>query len=66
MDEIEEMVDPNQFFRAGRALIVSISSVSQMEPYFGNRLALRLHPSFDKDALVSREKVNDFKVWMAK
>lgn len=66
MDEIEEMVDPNRFFRAGRALIVSISSVVQMEPYFGNRLALRLTPSFDKEALVSREKVNDFKVWMGK
>lgn len=66
MDEIEAMVDPHRFFRPGRALIVAIESVAQMEPYFGNRLALRLNPAFDKEALVSREKVNDFKVWMGK
>lgn len=66
MDELEEMIDPTQFFRAGRAIIVSIESVAQMEPYFGNRLALKLKPAFDKEALVSREKVNDFKVWMGK
>jgi two-component system response regulator LytT len=66
MDEIEEMVDPYRFFRAGRALIVSIRSIEQMEPYFGNRLALRLKPVFERESLVSREKVNDFKVWMGK
>jgi two-component system response regulator LytT len=66
MDEIEDMIDPQRFFRTGRALIVSIESVGQMEPYFGNRLALKLKPSFEKEALVSREKVNDFKVWMGK
>ncbi|RVU03146.1 response regulator transcription factor [Mucilaginibacter limnophilus] len=66
MDEIEEMIDPKYFFRPGRALIVAIGSVEQMEPYFGNRLALRLKPGFDKEALVSREKVSDFKVWMGK
>lgn len=66
MDEIEAMVDPRRFFRPGRALIVSIGSVGQMEPYFGNRLALKLKPSFNKEALVSREKVNDFKVWRGK
>jgi two-component system response regulator LytT len=66
MDEIEQMVPPDLFFRVSRSLIVAISSVDQIEPYFGNRLALRLKPDFDKEAIVSREKVNDFKIWMGK
>lgn len=66
MDEIEAMIDPSRFFRPGRALIVSIDSVAQMAPYFGNRLALQLKPAFEKEALVSREKVSDFKIWMGK
>lgn len=66
MDEIEAMVSPDLFFRVSRSLIVSVESVNQIEPYFGNRLALKLKPVFEKDAIVSREKVNDFKVWMGK
>ena len=34
--------------------------------YFGNRLKLNLKPSIDKEALVSREKVSQFKEFMGK
>jgi two-component system, LytTR family, response regulator LytT len=66
LDEIEESVDPQNFFRVSRSLIVAVQSVDQMQPYFGNRLALRLRPEYSKEALVSREKVNDFKDWMGR
>jgi DNA-binding LytR/AlgR family response regulator len=66
MDEIETMLDPENFFRASRSLIVTFSSIEKIEDYFGNRLILKLQPSFDKEALVSREKVSDFKKWMGK
>lgn len=66
MDEIEDMLEPEQFYRANRSLIVSFSSIEKMEDYYGNRLILRLKPAFEKEALVSREKVLDFKRWMGK
>lgn len=66
LDEIEEMVDPDQFFRINRSYIVSIKSMDQINDYFGNRLILGLRPKNDKEALVSREKVSDFKIWMGK
>lgn len=66
MDELEAMLDPAQFFRIGRAFIVSIQSIDQIHDYFGNRLKLTLRPYLDKDALVSREKVTAFKEWMGK
>ncbi|TSJ42624.1 response regulator transcription factor [Mucilaginibacter corticis] len=66
MDDIEQVVDPKLFFRPNRALIVSVNSVDQIQPYFGNRLALRLKPEYEKEALVSREKVTEFKIWMGK
>jgi DNA-binding LytR/AlgR family response regulator len=66
MDEIEEMIDPLQYFRISRAFIVSIESVSQIQDYFGNRLILALKPATEKEAIVSREKVTDFKKWMGK
>lgn len=66
MDELEEMLDPNKYFRISRAFYVSIDSVDQIHDYFGNRLLLHLRPEVDKEALVSREKVTDFKKWMGK
>ncbi|HEV8284597.1 MAG TPA: LytTR family DNA-binding domain-containing protein [Chitinophagaceae bacterium] len=66
MDELEEMLDPERYFRISRAFYVSINSIDQIHDYFGNRLLLHLKPAVDKEAIVSREKVTDFKVWMGK
>jgi DNA-binding LytR/AlgR family response regulator len=66
MDELEEMLDPDRYFRIARAFYVSINSIDQIHDYFGNRLLLHLKPMVDKEAIVSREKVTEFKVWMGK
>jgi two-component system, LytTR family, response regulator LytT len=66
MDDQEDMLDPDRFFRISRAFYVSVNSIDQIHDYFGNRLLLNLKPAVDKEALVSREKVTDFKKWMGK
>jgi two-component system, LytTR family, response regulator LytT len=66
MDELEEMLDPVRYFRISRAFYVSIKSIDQIHDYFGNRLLLHLHPVVDKESIVSREKVTEFKKWMGK
>jgi DNA-binding LytR/AlgR family response regulator len=66
MDELEEMLNPEKFFRISRSFYISVESVEQIHDYFGNRLLLHLKPSVDKEAIVSREKVTDFKKWMGK
>ena len=66
IDEIESMLDPNNYFRINRAFLVSVKSIDQIHDYFGNRLKLNLKPTIDKEALVSREKVTSFKEWMGK
>lgn len=66
MDELENMLDPDQYFRVNRSFMVSIKSIDQIHDYFGNRLKLNLKPVIDKEALVSREKVAQFKEWMGK
>ncbi|ARK12885.1 LytR/AlgR family response regulator transcription factor [Fibrivirga algicola] len=66
LDELADSLDPAYFFRANRGLIISHQAVEQIQPYFGNRLILTLKPAFEKEALVSRERVSEFKVWMGK
>jgi len=66
MDELEEMLDPECYFRISRSFYVSVNSIDQIHDYFGNRLSLLLNPPVDKEVLVSREKVTQFKKWMGK
>lgn len=66
MDELEDMLDPAQYFRISRSFYVSVNSIDKIDDYFGNRLVLGLIPEVDKEALVSREKVTEFKKWMGK
>ena len=66
MDELEDMLDPERYFRISRSFYVSVNSIDKIDDYFGNRLILQLKPAVDKEALVSREKVTDFKKWMGK
>ena len=66
MDELSEMLDPDKYFRISRSYFISVNSVDQIHDYFGNRLLLHLKPASEKEALVSREKVSDFKDWLGK
>ncbi|MBE7170822.1 MAG: response regulator transcription factor [Williamsia sp.] len=66
MDELEAMLDPQEYYRANRAFIICIKSVAQIHNYFNNKLKLDLTPSTEKEVLVSREKATEFKEWMGK
>lgn len=66
MEELEDMLDPGKFFRISRSFYVAVGAIEKIDDYFGNRLILQLKPAVDKEALVSREKVSDFKKWMGK
>jgi two-component system response regulator LytT len=66
MEELEDMLQPAEYFRISRSFIISIASVKKIEDYFGNRLVLQLLPAPDKEVLVSREKVSPFKKWLGK
>lgn len=66
MDELEEMLNPQDYFRVNRSFYISVPSVEKIDDYFGNRLILQLLPPTDKEVVVSREKVMAFKRWMGK
>lgn len=66
MEELEDMLQPRDWFRVSRQFIVSVPAVSEIHPYFNNRLLLRLKPQEPEEVTVSRERVHDFKVWLGK
>ncbi|WP_321288664.1 LytTR family DNA-binding domain-containing protein [uncultured Sunxiuqinia sp.] len=64
LEQLEQLLDPSQFFRINRKMLINLNSVKKIHLYFNSRLKLHLDPDFGKDVIVSRERVNDFKEWM--
>lgn len=66
MEQLENILSPDSFFRINRSYIVSLQTVKEIHAYFGNRLKLYLSPAADKEVIVSRKRVTDFKEWLGK
>ena len=66
IDELQEFIDPRTFFRINRQFFIAIHSVVTIHSYFNGRLKLDLKPAIEREVVISRERVNDFKEWMGK
>ncbi|GAA4273906.1 LytTR family DNA-binding domain-containing protein [Aquimarina gracilis] len=63
LEKLEELLAPRIFFRVNRSFIVNINSIQDVLVYTNRRLKLTLYQHIDKEVIVSREKVVDFKKW---
>ena len=66
MDQLEGIIDPSRFFRINRKYIIAVDSIHDMISYTNSRLKLVLKTSDDKDIIVARERVQEFKDWLDK
>lgn len=66
LDQLEEVLDPNHFFRINRKFIIKLEAIQKISTWFNSRLKLELRPKVDGDVIVSRERVADFKQWLDK
>lgn len=64
LEQLEESLNPADFFRINRKIITHINSIVKIAPYFNSRLKLEIKPKTDFEVIVSRERVNDFKKWL--
>jgi DNA-binding LytR/AlgR family response regulator len=66
LDELIQLLDPIQFYRINRQMIVSIHAISKITLWFTGKLKLQLIPEFTEPVFVSREGATKFKAWMDK
>lgn len=64
LEQIENQIDPNLFFRLNRKYLCSFPSISDIFTYSNSRLKVKLSECSDEDIIVSREKTADFKTWL--
>ncbi len=64
LDQLDENLEPDVFFRVNRKFYVNINAISDMVSYTNSRLQIKLKSFSEHDIIVARERVRDFKSWL--
>lgn len=66
LEQLEQVLDPDRFFRISRKIIVNIDAIVKVGNYFNSRLKITTLQLQSDDGVVSRVRVSDFKQWLNK
>jgi DNA-binding LytR/AlgR family response regulator len=66
MDDVENLISPDQFYRISRQMIINRKAIKEIEPYFNQRVVVHLTVKTPEQALVPRLKVSPFLSWVEK
>jgi DNA-binding LytR/AlgR family response regulator len=64
LENWQEQLNPEQFFRVNRTFIVHINAIKDIVAYSNSRLKLILNSYKETEIIVSRDRVKDFKNWI--
>ena len=64
LQQIQDSLDPRQFFRVNRQFIVHIEAIDKMLRFSRSRINLKLAPPYPHDIIISTETTPRFKEWM--
>ena len=64
LESLESKLNPNQFYRINRQVIVGFDSIRQMIIWSKSRVKLELNPTTEMDVIVSIDKSGEFKKWL--
>jgi len=64
LDQIQNLLPKNQFYRLNRQCLINFNAVKEVEHYFARKLLVNpVIPAKDK-LIVSKEKVTEFLHWL--
>ena len=64
LEQLQELVNTDKFYRISRKYLVGSNAIIDIISHSNSRLKLILQGSQDKDIIVARERVQDFKQWL--
>lgn len=65
LEDLEEELDPNNFYRINRQCILRRDALSKIKQYFNGKLIVEVTPVSPEQIVVSKAKAADFKTWVA-
>ena len=64
LEELEDMLNPEHFFRISRKYILNFDAVQEIKGLISSKLQVRLNQPCEQELIVSRERIHDFKCWL--
>lgn len=64
LEELEEQLNPQYFFRVNRQYILHIHSIESIHKHFNEKAKIILKRNHDAEVIVSRIKMPQFKLWL--
>ncbi|MBW2961423.1 LytR/AlgR family response regulator transcription factor [Mesonia aestuariivivens] len=64
LENLEEELNPEKFYRVSRKFFVNINAIADMVNYTNSRLKVKLNHFNEQEIIVARERVKDFKEWL--
>ncbi len=64
LEQLEIELDPKDFYRVSRKFIIPMKSIKEIQIHSNSRLKVILPTYKEDEVVVSREKVQDFKIWL--
>jgi DNA-binding LytR/AlgR family response regulator len=65
LDELAEMLNPADFFRANRQYIISGKAIKDIDLWFSSRLSVNLKIDVPEKILISKARIQEFKNWFS-
>jgi DNA-binding LytR/AlgR family response regulator len=66
LDNLREQLDPEQFFKINRQIIVNSVAIEKIHAYFQGKLVVETQPRHSEKIIVGKDKAAEFKRWLDK
>jgi two-component system response regulator LytT len=66
LDSLEQLLNPEQFFRISRQHLVSLKCISKIDILSKSRIRIETNPPAGEEMLVSSARTADFRIWLDK
>ena len=64
LSELEELLDPDHYFRLNRSFIAHLDSIEKIVVVSNSRVKVYLQPTNSRDIVVSTQNTRSFKLWL--
>jgi two-component system, LytTR family, response regulator LytT len=65
LDQIEQMLNPKNFFRINRQFIIGHHAIEEMKAHTRSRIIVKLTPPSKLDTVVAIDRAQDFRNWLS-
>lgn len=64
LEELEQVLNPVEFYRANRQYLVAFKAIKEVEQYLGRRVLVHIDVNVGEKIIVSKPRSSDFLSWM--